>query len=71
MKNEKVKRASLQLMMLAVSAVVSAGEPQVIDLGDGARVEIDGGTVKVFSESSGGGSVSSSSSSRTEAKGVR
>lgn len=69
MKNEKVKRASLQLMMLAVSAVVSAGEPQVIDLGDGARVEIDGGKVKVFSESSGGGSVSSSSSSRTEADG--
>jgi hypothetical protein len=41
----------------------------VIDLGDGARVEIDGGKVKVFSESSGGGSVSSSSSSRTEADG--
>lgn len=51
------------------AAVVSAGEPQVIDLGDGARVEIDGGKVKVFSESSGGGSVSSSSSSRTETDG--
>ncbi len=51
------------------AAVVSAGEPQVIDLGDGARVEIDGGKVKVFSESSGGGSVSSSSSSWTEADG--
>jgi hypothetical protein len=63
-----MKRTILYPVMMW-AAVVSAGEPQVIDLGDGARVEIDGGNVKVFSESSGGGSVSSSSSSRTEADG--
>lgn len=62
-------RFSLPLMMLLVAGSTSAGESQVIDLGDGARVEIDGGKVKVFSESNGGGSVSSSSSSRTEADG--
>lgn len=56
-------------MLMLTSAAAVAGMPQVIDLGDGARVEIDGGNVRVFSESSGGGRVSSSSSSRTEADG--
>lgn len=69
MKNKNSKRACVPLMMWAAAGCLCAGEPQVIDLGDGARVEIDGGKVKVFSESSGGGSVSSSSSSRTEADG--
>jgi hypothetical protein len=69
MNEQTMMRFSLPLMMLLVAGSTSAGEPLVIDLGDGARVEIDGGKVKVFSESSGGGSVSSSSSSRTEADG--
>jgi hypothetical protein len=69
MNEQTMMRFSLPLMILLVAGSTSAGEPLVIDLGDGARVEIDGGKVKVFSESSGGGSVSSSSSSRTEADG--
>ena len=59
----------LILALFAGSSLAAAQPPRIIDLGDGSKVEIDNGRVKVTGNSTSGGSISTSSSSRTDSNG--
>ena len=60
----------LILALFAGSSLAAAQPPRIIDLGDGSKVEIDNGRVKVTGNSTSGGSLSTSSSSRTDSNGT-
>lgn len=60
---------SLILALFAGSSLAAAQPPRTIDLGDGSKVEIDNGHIKITGNSTSGGSISTSSSSRTDANG--
>ena len=60
----------LILALFAGSSLAALAQPpRIIDLGDGSKVEIDNGRVKVTGNSTSGGSISTSSSSRTDSNG--
>jgi hypothetical protein len=59
-----MKSSATLLASLAAASLAAAQPPRIIDLGDGSKVEIDNGRVKVTGNSASGGSISTSSTSR-------
>jgi hypothetical protein len=57
------------LASLAAASLAAAQSPRTIDLGDGSKVEIDNGNIKITGNSTSGGNISTSSSSRTDSNG--
>ena len=57
------------LASLAAASLAAAQSPRTIDLGDGSKVEIDNGNIKITGNSTSGGNISTSSFSRTDSNG--
>lgn len=64
-----MKSSATLLASLAAASLAAAQPPRIIDLGDGSKVEIDNGQIKITGNSTSGGSISTSSSSRTDSNG--